>query len=63
MISVSYYESNNWDDTKVILQEYNIRYVFIGTLERQTYRISEQKFKMHLAPVFQQGQVVIYEIP
>ncbi len=57
------YESTSWDDAKAILQRYDIRYVFIGTLERQTYRISEQKFQQHLAPVFQQGQVVIYEVP
>jgi YYY domain-containing protein len=57
------YESSSWDEAKAILQQYNIRYVFIGTLERQTFRISEQKFQQHLTPVFQQGQEVIYEVP
>ena len=57
------YESTNWDNVKAILQEYNIRYVYIGTLERQTYHINEQKFQQHLLPVFRQGQVIFYEIP
>ncbi len=57
------YESSNWDNAKAILQQYNIRYVFIGTLERQTFRINEQKFQQHLSQVFKQGQVVIYAIP
>jgi YYY domain-containing protein len=57
------YESSSWDTTTAILQQYHIRYVFIGTLEHQTYHINEQKFQLHLTPVFQQGQVVIYEVP
>lgn len=57
------YESSNWDTVKAILQQYNIRYVFIGSLERQTFRINEQKFKQHLSAVFEQGQVVIYAVP
>jgi YYY domain-containing protein len=56
------YESAGWDDTSSIIQKYNIRYIFIGTLERQTYHVVEQKFQQHLVPVFQQGQVVIYEV-
>ena len=56
------YESSNWDTVKAILQQYNIRYVFIGTLERQTFHVNEQKFQQHLSPVFEQGQVVIYAV-
>lgn len=57
------YETPSWDDAQSILQQYGIRYVFVGTLERSTYHLSESKFKQHLSPVFQQGQVVIYEVP
>ena len=57
------YEGSGWDETRAILQQYNIRYVYIGTLERQTYHINELQFQQHLTPVFQQGQVVIYEFP
>jgi len=56
------YESSNWDSVKAILLQYNIRYVFIGTLERQTFHVNEQKFQQHLSPVFEQGQVVIYAV-
>jgi len=32
-------------------------------LERSTYRVNESKFQTYLTTVFQQGQVVIYEVP
>jgi uncharacterized membrane protein len=57
------YETSSWDDSQSILQQYGIRYVFVGTLERSTYHLNESKFQQHLTPVFQQGQVVIYEVP
>jgi len=57
------YETSSWDETLSILQQYGIRYVFVGTLERSTYHLNETKFKQHLSPVFQQGQVTIYEVP
>jgi YYY domain-containing protein len=58
------YKTNNWEDTKQLLDIYDVRYVFIGTLERRTYRVNETKFEQHLGePVFKLGQVSIYEIP
>lgn len=57
------YEKAGWDETRAILQQYQVRYVYIGTLERQAYHINEQKFQQHLTPVFHQGLVVIYEVP
>jgi uncharacterized membrane protein len=57
------YETSGWDEALSILQQYGIRYVFVGTLERSTYHLNETKFKQHLSPVFQQGQVTIYEAP
>jgi len=56
------YRTNNWEDTKNLLDSYNVRYVFIGTLERRTYPVNESKFEQHLGePVFKSGQVSIYE--
>ncbi|MCC7130916.1 MAG: hypothetical protein IT297_11020, partial [Anaerolineae bacterium] len=55
-----------------ILEKYNIRYVFVGNLERQTYTsanlncpigLVEVKFMRNMLPVFTQGQVAIYEYP
>ena len=57
------YETSSWDETKTILSLYNIRYVYIGTQERSIYHLNELKFQTYLQPVFQQGQVVIYEVP
>jgi YYY domain-containing protein len=57
------YETSNWDEAQAVLSQYGIRYVFIGTLERSTYHLNESKFQRHLTPVFQQGQVTIYEVP
>ncbi len=57
------YRTNDWTEAQQILHQYNVRYVFIGSLERNVYRVNENKFKRFLQPVFQQGQVAIYEVP
>jgi YYY domain-containing protein len=59
----SLYETSNWDEAKSILSLYNIRYVYVGTQEHSIYHVNEPKFQTHLKSVFQQGQVVIYEVP
>ena len=64
------YCTRDWEQAKGILDLYNIRYVFIGPLERSTYvpnsgtcalGLTENKFDRYLTPVFQQGPVIIYE--
>jgi len=57
------YRTNSWVDAKQIIQRYQIRYIFIGTLENSTYRISEQKFQSNLKLVFDRNGVKIYEVP
>jgi len=57
------YRTNNWGTAKIYLDLYEIRYVFMGGLERNTYPVNEEKFKQFLEPVFSQGQVTIYEVP
>jgi YYY domain-containing protein len=57
------YQTRNWEEAKAVLDQYNIRYVYVGTLERSTYRVYEAKFQSHLRQVFKQGDVVIYEVP
>jgi YYY domain-containing protein len=57
------YSTSNWQEALTVIQQYNIRYVFIGNLERGKYKVSEAKFKAHLAPVFQSNNTVIYEVP
>jgi uncharacterized membrane protein len=56
------YRTNNWGTAKTYLDLYEVRYVFVGSLERTTYPVSDTKFKLFLEPVFSQGQVTIYEV-
>ena len=46
-----------------IVAKYNIRYIYIGGLERSTYPVDEGKFNSLFKIVFQQGNVTIYEAP
>jgi uncharacterized membrane protein len=57
------YRSNDWTETQEILRQYNVRYIYVGPLERSTYGVNENKFERFLQPVFKQGQVTIYEVP
>ncbi|KAF0108404.1 MAG: hypothetical protein FD146_978 [Anaerolineaceae bacterium] len=57
------YETNSWDEARAILEKYDIRYVYVGALERSAYRVNEIKFQQFLQPVYQGGGVVIYVVP
>jgi YYY domain-containing protein len=57
------YETNDWTVAQAILSQYQVRYVYVGTLERATYRVSETKLQRFLQPVYQNGDVTIYEVP
>lgn len=57
------YTTSRWEEAQQIIDEYDIRYIFIGSLERRSLSVSEEKFKAFLKPVFQQGETVIYEVP
>jgi uncharacterized membrane protein len=57
------YASNNWQPALDIIRQYNIRYIYIGGLERSTYPVQEDKFQRNLIQVFKQGNVAIYEVP
>jgi uncharacterized membrane protein len=64
------YCSREWDEAQMILDQYQIRYVIIGNLERTVYQpngglcssgLVEAKFSLHLNTVFSQNGVSIYE--
>jgi YYY domain-containing protein len=57
------YATARWDDAKTIIDRYNIRYIFIGNLERTSMPVNEEKFALYLKPIFQQGSTIIYEAP
>jgi len=57
------YTTSDWVTAQSILDRYNIRYIYVGNLERSTYNVNEEKFNRFLKPVFQQGSVTVYEVP
>ena len=57
------YTTPDWQTTQLILKRYDIRYVVVGNLERTSYRVNEEKFNNFFKPVFQQGNVTVYEVP
>ncbi len=57
------YAATDWKTTKNLLEQYNIDYVYIGTLERSTYTVNEGKFQRYLDLVFSEGAVNIYAVP
>ena len=56
------YATADWGAAMDIIARYNIRYVFVGNLERGL-PLQEEKFQSHMRLAFQQGNVVIYEAP
>lgn len=57
------YSTPDWFTTQEIINRYNIRYIYVGSLERTTYPVDENKFFSFMKLVFQQGNVSIYEVP
>ena len=57
------YETPNWQTAAGILAKYQVRYIYIGSLERSSYHVNEGKFIQVLKAVFSQGNVAIYETP
>lgn len=57
------YQTSSWEEALAIIQKYEIRYIVVGTLEHRVYRVVEDKFQQYLVPVFQSGEVTIYQVP
>lgn len=57
------YQSADWERTLEIIQRYSIRYIYIGPIERNTYRINDNKFSANLGLLFANDSVRIYEVP
>ena len=57
------YETPRWDTALEIIQRYQIRYIFVGGLEKQTYALNLFKFDFQLQIGFTQGDVQVYRIP
>jgi uncharacterized membrane protein len=57
------YETRQWDEADRILRMYDVRYVYLGSLERSTYQVNIEKFDQMLNIVYQNGEVTIYAVP
>lgn len=57
------YETPVWTAALEIIQRYQIRYIYIGSLEMSTYAINIEKFEQNLSPGFQQGIAMIFVVP
>jgi len=57
------YQTGDWTRAREIIQQYGIRYIYIGPVERSTYRVSENKFSSNLGLLFANSTVQIYEVP
>jgi uncharacterized membrane protein len=56
------YESTDLKETKSLLKKYNVKYIFLGTLEREKYQVDEAKFSQLGKVVFQSGTTRIYQL-
>jgi uncharacterized membrane protein len=58
------YETRDPEEALQILEMYNIDYVYVGPLERSTYRpVVEAKFAALMNLVYQDADVLIYAMP
>jgi len=57
------YATTHWEEAQAVIDRYDIRYIYVGALEYSSMPVKEEKFRIHLKTVFQQGSVSIYEVP
>jgi len=57
------YKGRTWDQVNAVIEKYNIRYIYVGSLEQSQYRTSDLLFQEYLKPVFERSSVTIYEVP
>ena len=57
------YRARQWTQAIQVIEKYNIRYIFLGALERSTYRPEEPLFQRNLVEVFRSNGVTVYEVP
>jgi uncharacterized membrane protein len=59
----SLYSAPNWDAALEIIQRYQIRYIYVGSLELSTYAVNLEKFDRQLQLGFEADGVRIYVVP
>ena len=56
------YSTSDWSQAQTVIDLYNIRYIVVGELERQTYQVDETKFEENMNKVLDTATVDIYEV-
>jgi len=56
------YSTSDWSQAESVIDLYNIRYIVVGELERQTYQVEEAKFEEYMIKVLDTASVDIYEV-
>jgi len=56
------FESDNINKTKELVNKYNIKYVFIGELEKDKYSLNEKKFMNIGEAIYSDGGTTIYKL-
>jgi uncharacterized membrane protein len=57
------YTTRSWQEAKAIVDQYGIDYVYVGSLERNTYQpFDERKFLAFMEAVYQNNSVSIYAV-
>jgi YYY domain-containing protein len=55
------YETDDWLKADEIIQKYQIRYIYVGNLEKSKYAVELNKFTEKLIKVYSNDTVLIYE--
>jgi uncharacterized membrane protein len=54
------YTTDLWDEAQKIIEKYEIDYIYLGSVERSTYTVNEEKFLNHLSLIFENLEIRIY---
>jgi uncharacterized membrane protein len=57
------YSTVNWAEAWEIIQRYNIRYIYVGNLEKNLYKADGALFRANLSVVYENGTVSIFAVP
>jgi uncharacterized membrane protein len=59
----SIYTTREWESARLLLLKYNVDYIVVGNMERNTYPVFEDKFRDYLVTAFSSATVTIYQVP
>jgi uncharacterized membrane protein len=57
------YVTDDWSKALEIIQRYNIRYIYLGSMEKNLYKTDGAKLKANLPVIYANNSVSIFEVP